>query len=199
MATIENIQKLRQMTGAGIVECKKALQESNNDLEKAVEVLRKKGLALAAKKAARTTSEGIISAYIHAGGKLGVLLELNCETDFVARTEEFQNLAKEIAMQIAAANPFWIKKEDVPEEVLAKECEIYRQQLKDEKKPDAVIEKILPGKLEKFYSQVCLMEQPYIRDTSGKIKVKDIITEAIAKIGENITVKRFVRFRLGEE
>ncbi len=199
MATIENVQKLRQSTGASIIECKKALVETNNDFEKAVDILRKKGLAQAAKKSSRATSEGLVSSYIHAGGKLGVLVEVNCETDFVARNEEFQNLVKEIAMQIAAANPLWIKREDVPEEIIEKEKEIYRQQLKDEKKPDAVIEKILPGKLDKFYSQVCLLEQPHMRDTSGKVRVKDIITEAIAKIGENIVVRKFARFRLGEE
>lgn len=199
MATIENIQKLRQITGASIVECKKALQETNNDLEKAVDLLRKKGLAIAAKKSSRTTKEGLISSYIHAGGKLGVLIEVNCETDFVARNEEFQKLVKEIAMQIAAANPLWIKKEDVPAEMIEKEREIYRQQLREEKKPENVIEKILPGKLDKFYSQFCLLEQPYIRDASGKTKVGDLITEAIAKMGENIVIKRFARFHLGEE
>ncbi len=197
--SVENIQKLRSMTGAGIVDCKKALAEADNNIDKAVELLRKKGLALAAKKSSRATSQGLIESYIHAGGKLGVLVEVNCETDFVARTPEFQTLVKEIAMQIAAASPMWIKREDVPEEVVNKEKEIYRQQLKDEKKPDNVIEKIIPGKLDKFYSQVCLLEQPHIRDASGKTKVKDIITEAVAKIGENIVVKRFARFRLGEE
>jgi len=196
---LENIQKLRSMTGAGIVDCKKALSETGNNIEKAVEILRKKGLALAAKKSTRTTSQGLIDAYIHAGGKLGVLVEVNCETDFVARTPEFQTLVREIAMQIAAASPVWIKKEDVPEDVINKEKEIYRQQLKDEKKPDNVIEKIIPGKLEKFYSQVCLLEQPHIRDASGKTRVKDLITEAVAKIGENIVVRKFARFRLGEE
>ncbi len=199
MATIENIQKLRQLTGAGIVECKKVLQETRNDIEKAVELLRKKGLALADRKSSRTTKEGLISSYIHVGCKLGVLVEVNCETDFVARNEDFQKLVKEIAMQIAASNPLWIKKDDVPEEMVEKEREIYRQQLKDEKKPENVIEKILPGKLDKFYSQFCLLEQPYIRDASGKKKVGDLITEAIAKTGENIVIKKFARFHLGEE
>lgn len=199
MSNLENIQKLRSMTGSGIVDCKKALHEAGDDIVKAVEILRKKGLATAVKKSVRATGQGIVESYIHAGGKLGVLVEVNCETDFVARLPEFQALVKEIAMQIAAANPLWIKREDVPEEVVEKEREIYRHQLKEEKKPDAVIEKILPGKLDKFYSQVCLLEQPHIREASGKTKVKDLITAAVAKLGENIVVKKFARFRLGEE
>ncbi|MBN1622638.1 MAG: translation elongation factor Ts [Endomicrobiales bacterium] len=197
--TTELIQKLRSMTGAGMMDCKKALVESSDDIDKAVQLLREKGIATAVKKAARTAKEGLISSYIHAGGKLGVLLELNCETDFVARTDDFKNLCKELSMQIAAANPLYIKREDIPEEVIEKEKEIYKKQLKDEGKPDKVIDKIVVGKLEKFYTQVCLLDQPYIRDTSGKEKIKDLLTNSIAKIGENILIRRFARFRVGEE
>lgn len=195
----EQIQKLRSMTGAGILDCKTALVHAKDDIDKAIQYLREKGMASAVKKAERSAKEGIVASYIHAGGKLGVLVEINCETDFVARTEDFQNLAKEISMQIAAANPLYIKREDIPVEVLDKEKEIYRAQLKDEKKPSNVIEKILEGKLEKFYTQVCLIDQPYIRDTSGKEKVKDLLNSAVGKIGENIAIKRFARFRVGEE
>jgi elongation factor Ts len=199
MASTELIQKLRVMTGAGISDCKKALDESKDDIENAVKYLREKGIATAVKKATRTAKEGLVVSYIHAGGKLGVLLEINCETDFVARTEDFQNLTKEIAMQVAAANPLYVKREDIPAEVVEKEKEIYRVQMKDEKKPANVLEKIIDGKLEKFYSQVCLMEQPYMRDPAGKEKVSELVTNAVAKIGENIVVKRFARFRVGEE
>lgn len=197
--TSEQIQKLRVMTGAGMMDCKKALLENGDDIDKAVTYLREKGIATAVKKADRAANQGLVGSYIHAGGKLGVLVEVNCETDFVARTEEFQNLVKELCMQVAAANPLYVKKEDVPEEVLEKEKEIYKVQLKEEKKPDNVIEKIVLGKLEKFYTQVCLLEQPYIRDSSGKEKVRDLITASVAKIGENIQVRRFARFRVGEE
>jgi elongation factor Ts len=187
------------MTGAGIMDCKTALSETNDDLDKAVQYLREKGIASAVKKAERTAKHGLVSSYIHAGGKLGVLVEVNCETDFVARTEDFQNLVKEISMQIAAANPLYVKKEDVPAEVIEKEKEIYRAQLKEEGKPENVWEKIVLGKVEKFYTQVCLLEQPYIRDSSGKEKVKDLLTNSVAKIGENIVVRRFARFVLGGE
>jgi len=197
--TTELIQKLRQQTGAGMMDCKKALVKADGDMEKAIQILREEGLLVAAKKAVRPATEGIIASYIHAGGKVGVLLELNCETDFVARTDEFNNLAKEILLQIAAMSPQWIKREDVPADIVEKEKEIYRAQLKKEKKPENVWEKIIVGKLEKFYAQVCLLEQAYIRDTSGKQKIADIIKEAIAKLGENIVVRRFARFRLGEE
>ena len=197
--TPELISKLRSMTGAGILDCKAALVEAKDDLEKAIQYLREKGIASAVKKAERAASQGLVASYIHAGGKLGVLLEVNCETDFVARTDDFQNLVKELSMQVAAANPLYVKREDVPNEVTDKEKEIYKVQLKEEGKPEKVWDKILEGKLEKFYSQVCLLDQPYIRDTSGKEKVKDIVTNAIAKIGENIVVKRFARFRVGEE
>lgn len=195
----EQISKLRSMTGAGIMDCKAALQQSNDDLDKAIQYLREKGMASAVKKAERAANQGLITSYIHAGGKLGVLVEVNCETDFVARTEDFQNLVKEVAMQVAAANPLYVKREDVPQEVVDKEKEIYKVQLKEEGKPEKVWDKILEGKLDKFYSQVCLLDQPYIRDTSGKEKIKDIVTAAVAKIGENIVVRRFSRFRIGEE
>lgn len=198
-STTELIQKLRSMTGAGIVDCRNALTESKEDLDKAVQYLREKGIASAVKKAERKAKEGLVVSYIHAGGKLGVLVEVNCETDFVARTEDFQNLVKEIAMQVAAANPLYVTREQVPADLIEKEKEIYKVQLKEEKKPEAVIEKIILGKLDKFYTQVCLMDQPYIRDSSGKEKVKDLVTNAVAKIGENIVVRRFARFRVGEE
>lgn len=193
------IQKLRSMTGAGIMDCKAALNESNDDIEKAIQYLREKGIASAVKKAERAAKQGLVSSYIHAGGKLGVLVEVNCETDFVARTEDFQALVKELSMQIAAANPLYVNREDIPQEVIDKEKEIYKVQLKEEGKPENVIGKIVEGKLEKFYTQVCLLDQPYIRDSSGKEKIKDILTNAIAKIGENIVVRRFARFRVGEE
>ncbi|OGS19084.1 MAG: translation elongation factor Ts [Elusimicrobia bacterium RIFOXYA2_FULL_50_26] len=197
--TSEQIQKLRAMTGAGMMDCKNALVDAKDDIDKAVQILREKGIATAVKKAVRTANQGLVASYIHAGGKLGVLVEVNCETDFVARTEDFQALVKELSMQIAAANPLYVKREDIPAEVIEKEKEIYRAQLAQEGKPENVMEKIISGKLEKFYSQVCLIEQPYIRDTSGKEKVKDILNAAIAKTGENMVIRRFVRFRVGEE
>ena len=197
--TTELIQKLREMTGTGMMDCKKALIECGDDIEKAVTYLREKGIATAVKKADRAANQGLVGSYIHLGGKLGVLIEVNCETDFVARTDEFQNFVKELAMQIAAANPLYVKREEVPGEVLEKEKEIYKAQLKEEKKPENVMEKIIVGKLEKFYAQVCLLDQPYVRDATGKEKVKDLITATISKTGENIVVRRFSRFRVGEE
>ena len=195
------IQKLRSMTGAGMMDCKNALVESKDDLDKAVQYLREKGIATAVKKASRTAKEGLVVSYIHAGGKLGVLLEINCETDFVARTEDFLNLTRELSMQIAAANPLYVTREEVPQEVIEKEKEIYKNQMAEEGKPKPanVVEKIVEGKLEKFYSQVVLLDQPYVRDAAGKEKVKDIITNTVAKTGENIVVRRFSRFRVGEE
>ncbi len=195
--TIEMIKELRERTGAGVMEAKKALEEANGDMEKAVTILREKGVIKAAKKAGRVAKEGIIEAYIHTGDKLGVLVEVNCETDFVARTEEFRKLAKDIALQIAGMNPQYVSKEDIPSEVIEKEKEIYRTQLKNEGKPEHVMEKIIEGKLEKFYEEVCLLEQPFVRNP--EIKVKDLITEAISKLGENIVVRRFARFVVGEE
>ncbi|MCX5778350.1 MAG: translation elongation factor Ts [Elusimicrobia bacterium] len=198
-SSAELIQKLRSMTGAGILDCKAALDTSKDDLEKAVQYLREKGIASAVKKAERAAKQGLVTSYIHAGGLLGVLVEVNCETDFVARTDDFQNLVKQIAMQVAAANPLYVQRTDIPQEVIDKEREIYKVQLKEEGKPEQVWPKIMDGKLEKYYSQVCLIDQPHIRDAAGKEKIKDLITNAIAKIGENIVVRRFSRFRVGEE
>jgi len=192
----EAIKELRERTGAGIMDCKAALVESGGDVEKAVEFMRKKGLAKATKKAGRITAEGIITAYIHAGSKLGVLLELNCETDFVARTQDFQDLAKELSMHIAAMNPLYVSREDVPQEVLDKEKEILQAEAISSGKPEKVIEKIVAGRLEKFFSETCLLEQAYARNSD--LTVKELITEAIAKLGENIAVRRFERYQLNE-
>jgi elongation factor Ts len=188
------VKELREKTGAGMMECKKALEESAGDFNKAIEYLRQKGLATAQKKAGRTATEGIITSYIHMD-KIGVLLELNCETDFVARNEEFRQLAKDIAMHIAAANPQYISKEDVPQEIIEKEKEIYKAQITGNKPPQ-VVEKIIEGKLEKFFEDMCLLNQPFIREPEKKIK--DLITEKIAKFGENIVIRRFVRFQVGQ-
>jgi elongation factor Ts len=194
--TTELIKKLREKTGAGIMDCKAALKESDGDLEKAVDVLRKKGIASADKKSGRATSDGLIHAYIHAGGKLGVLVEVNCETDFVARTDEFNDFVHDVAMHIAAAEPRYISQEDVTEQDLAREREIYIEQAKAEGKPDHIAEKIVDGKMKKFYSQVCLLEQPYVKDQDKTVAT--LLKEAIAKFGENIQVARFTRFKLGE-
>lgn len=197
MITAELVKELRERTGAGMMDCKKALIEAGGDIEKAIVYLRERGLAAAAKKAGRATKEGRIEAYIHPGAKLGVLVEVNCETDFVANTDEYKHLCRELAMQVAASNPKYIRREDVPEEEVEKEAAILRNQALAEGKPEKVIEKIVSGRLEKFYQEVCLLEQPYIRDAEKT--VKDLINEYIAKLGENIVVRRFVRFRLGEE
>ena len=194
--SMAQIKELRERTGAGIMDCKHALEASDGDMEKAIEWLRKKGMAKAQKRAGRVASEGLVHAYIHAGGKIGVLVEVNCETDFVARTEDFQKFVKEIAMQIAATNPLVVKKEDLSPQILEKEKEIYRQQAISSGKPERVIERIVEGKLEKFFEEACLLEQPYIRDDS--IKVKDLLNELVAKTGEKILIRRFVRFQLGE-
>jgi elongation factor Ts len=191
------VKQLRDLTGAGMMECKAALQEANGDLEEARTILRKRGLASAAKKSGRSTSEGQIGSYIHAGGKIGVLVELNCESDFVARTEDFQTLLKEIGLQIAAASPQYARREDVPAEVLDREREIYRAQMKDSGKPVPVIDKIVEGKLGAYYEQIVLVDQPSIRDP--KTTVGQLIQTAIAKLGENISVARFVRFKVGED
>ena len=193
----ELIKKLREQTGAGIIDCQKALKESNDDLAGAIDYLRKKGISKAAAKSERVANQGIIESYIHLGGKIGVLLELNCETDFVARTDEFKKLAHDIAMHIAAMSPLCVARENLDQKLIEKEKEIYKEQLRQEKKPDNMIEKIAEGKIEKYYAQVCLLEQPYIKDQTKNIK--GIITDAVAKIGENIQVKRFVRFMLGEK
>ncbi len=194
---MDKIKELKEATGAGVADCKSALEDAKGDFEKAVEILRKKGIAKAEKKLSRTAKEGIIESYIHIGNRIGVLVELNCETDFVARNEEFKKLAHEIAMQIAAMAPRWVKREDVPEDVLKKEYEIYFEQSKAEGKPDNVAEKIAKGKIEKFIEENCLYEQTWVRD--GKTKIQDLIKLAISKFGENISVRRFSRFEIGKE
>jgi elongation factor Ts len=194
---MEKVKELKEITGAGFADCRKALAEANGDMEKAIEILRKRGLAKAEKKLAREAKEGIIDAYIHIGGRIGVLVEVNCETDFVARNEEFKKFVHEIAMQIAAMSPRWIKREDVPEEIVRREFEIYFEQSKAEGKPDHIAEKIAKGKLEKFFEENCLYEQIWIRD--GKSKIEDLIKSMIAKFGENISVRRFARFEIGKE
>lgn len=198
MATVTHdmVKELREKTGAGIMDCKKALSDAGGDMEKAVDLLRQKGLAIAAKKSSREAREGIIGSYIHAGGKIGVLVEVNCETDFVARNPEFQELVKDIAMQIAWSNPPYLRREDVPETVIDREREIYRGQARESGKPEHVIEKIVEGKMEKFFNDSCLLEQPFIKDSS--LTLNDLIGQKIAKIGENIIVKRFTRYQLGE-
>ncbi len=193
----KEVKELRERTGAGIMDCKAALKEADGDIEKAIEILKKKGIAKAAKKAGREASEGLIGSYIHHGGKIGVLIEVNCETDFVAKTDDFKNLVNELAMQVAASNPLYVKREDVPQDVIEKEREVYKTQALESGKPEKIVEKIVDGKMEKFYKEICLLEQPYIRDDNKTIQ--DLLNEAIAKLGENIVVKRFVRFALGEK
>jgi len=194
--TAARVKQLRDLTGAGMMECKAALTEAKGDMDEANTILRKRGLAQATKKAGRSTNEGLIGSYIHMGGKIGVLVEINCESDFVARTEDFQNMAREIAMHIAAANPLYVRREDVPADVLERERSIYRAQMDGQNKPPQVIEKIVEGKLNSFYEQVCLLDQPSIRDP--KVTIAQLVQSAIAKLGENIGVPRFVRFKLGE-
>lgn len=194
--TADQVKKLRDATGAGMMECKAALTEAHGNMEEATTILRKRGLAMATKKSGRSTNEGLIGSYIHMGGKIGVLVEVNCESDFVARTEDFQSLAREIAMHIAAANPQYVRREDVPGDVLERERAIYRAQMEGQNKPPQVIEKIVEGKLHSFYEQVCLLEQPSIRDP--KVTIGQSVQAAIAKMGENISIPRFVRFKLGE-
>ena len=197
--TGEMVARLREKTSCGMMDCKQALIETDGDEEKAVAKLREKGIATALKKSSRTAKEGLIFSYIHPGSKLGVLLELNCETDFVAKTEDFQNLGKEISMQIAAVAPLVLGIENIPADELSKEKEILKAQALKEGKPEKILEKIITGRLDKFYERICLLEQLYIRDTSGKKKVRELITDAVAKLGENISVKRFARFKIGEE
>ena len=192
------VRELRDRTGAGVMDCKEVLQEAKGSLDGAVEYLRKKGLAAAAKRAHREAREGLVGAYVHSGAKLGVLVEVNCETDFVAKTDAFQDLVKDLGMQVAAANPSYVSRDDVPPDVVEKEREIYRGQLADQKKPPHVIDKIIEGKLEKFYTEQCLLEQPFIKDASGKTKVKDLVDGVNARTRERIAVKRFARFQVGE-
>ena len=200
MATMEIsaalVKQLRDKTGAGMMECKAALTEANGNMDEAMTLLRKRGLAQAAKRAGRATAQGAIGSYIHMGGKIGVLVEVNCESDFVARTDDFNNLVKDVAMHIAAAAPRWVRREDVPAEEVEKERAIYRAQMEKEGKPANVLEKIIEGKLGSFYSQFVLLDQPYIRD--DKVSVSQLVAQASAKTGENIQVSRFVRFRVGE-
>ncbi len=196
MITAEMVKELREKTGAGMMDCKKALEDAGGDMDKAIELLRERGLAKAAKKASRVAAEGIVESYIHGNGRIGVLVEINCETDFVARNEEFRQFAKDIAMQIAAANPKYVSIEEVPLDVIEKEKAILRQQALNEGKPENVVDRIVEGRLEKFFEEVCLLEQPWIKNPD--MKIKDLLTEKIAKIGENIVIRRFARFERGE-
>jgi elongation factor Ts len=190
------VKELREKTGAGMMDCKKALAETGGDVQGAIDYLRQKGLAAAAKKADRVAADGAVGAYVHPGGKIGVLVELNCETDFVARTAEFQTLLKDIAMQVAAANPRYLRREEVPAAELDKEKTIYRQQALETGKPEKVVDKIVEGKIERFYSEACLLEQAFIKDPDKK--VADIVNESIGRLGENIQIRRFSRYHLGE-
>ncbi len=190
------VRELREKTGAGMMDCKKALAETEGNFEKAVDYLRQKGLATAAKRAGRVASEGRVGSYIHAGGKIGVMVEVNCETDFVAKTDDFQAFAKDVAMQIAASNPLCVRREEIPPQVLEKEREIYRLQAREAGKPEKIIEKIVDGKLEKYYSEACLMEQVFVKNTD--ITIQDLLNELIGKLGEKIEVRRFARFQVGE-
>ena len=193
------VKELRDRTGAGVMDCKEALEETRGNLEAAIEYLRKRGLAQAARRAHREAKEGVVGAYIHhPGAKLGVLVEVNCETDFVAKTDAFQALAKDLLMQIAAANPAYVAREDVPPAVVEREREVYRAQLADQKKPPQIIDKIVEGKLEKFFGEQCLLEQPFVKDASGKTRVRDLVDGVNAKTGERVVVKRFARFLVGE-
>jgi len=194
--TAEMVKELRTITGAGMMDCKKALLETGGDKEKAINFLREKGLAKAAKRAGKIAAQGIVDSYIHLGGKVGVMVEVNCETDFVARNEEFKAFARDICLQVAATNPAYLSREDVPEEVIENEKEILRRQAANEGKPEKIIDKIVSGRLEKFFQENCLLEQPFIKDQDKAIK--DLLAEKIAKIGENIIIRRFVRFEMGE-
>ncbi len=195
--TAEMVKELRTATGAGVLDCKKALAEADGDFEVAVEILRKQGLSTAAKKSSRTTNEGLVGSYIHFSGKVAALVELNCESDFVARTEQFQDLARDLAMQVVASRPLFVSREDVPEELLEKEKSIYREQVADSGKPADIVERIVDGKVDKWYEEVCLMEQPFLKD--GDQKVQDVIVDTIASLGENIRVGKFTRVEVGAE
>lgn len=193
--TSQMVKELRDKTNAGMMDCKKALQENDGDMEKAVDFLRQKGLAVAAKRADRATSEGIIETYIHAGGKLGAMVEVGCETDFVAKTDAFITFAKDIAMHVAAANPIGLRREEIPAEVLEREKAIYVQQALDSGKPENIVEKIVAGKMDKYYGEICLLEQKFVKDPD--LSIQDMINEIVAAMGENITIKRFARFAVG--
>ena len=192
---LDAIKKLRDKTNAGVVDCKKALKESGGDIEKAIEILRKQGVSMASKKAGRAAKEGRIESYIHLGGKIGVLVEVSCESDFVARNDDFKTFVRDIAMQVAASSPLYVRKEDVTETAIKKEMDIIKAQVAG--KPEGAVQKIVEGKLAKFYEETCLLEQPFIKDTN--LKVRDVLTSMIAKIGENIIIRRFVRYQAGEE
>jgi len=196
MITAQNVKELRERTGAGMMDCKKALTETEGNLDKAIDLLREKGLAAAAKKANRIAAEGVVESYIHAGGRIGVLLELNCETDFVAKTEPFKALAKDIAMQVAANNPQFVSRDQVPAEIVEHEKEVLRAQALNEGKPANIVEKMIIGRVDKFYKEICLLEQPFIKDPDQTIL--ELINAMIAKIGENVSIRRFTRFQLGE-
>jgi elongation factor Ts len=194
--TAAQVSELRKVTGAGLMDCKKALAETGGDHEKAVDYLRKKGLAAASKKSGRAATEGIVGSYIHAGGKIGVLVEVNCETDFVAKNENFQAFVKDVAMHIAAAGPLYVRREEVPEELIEREKEIYRAKARETGKPENIIEKIIEGQVNKFFADICLMEQAFVKDPDKSIQT--VVNETIATIGENISIRRFTRFVLGE-
>ncbi|NMB36206.1 MAG: translation elongation factor Ts [Firmicutes bacterium] len=196
MITAEMVQKLRTLTGAGMMDCKKALVEAGGDQDKAVNLLREKGLASAAKRSGRIAAQGVVDSYIHLGGKVGVLIEVNCETDFVARNEEFKDFVRDICLQVAATNPLYLSRENVPAEIIEQEKEILGKQALREGKPEKIVEKIIVGRLDKFFQENCLLEQPFIKD--DKMTVQELLTEAMAKIGENIIIRRFVRFEMGE-
>ena len=193
--TSQMVKELRDKTNAGMMDCKKALGETDGDMEKAIDLLRQKGIAVAQKRAGRTTSEGVIQTYIHAGGKLGVMLEVGCETDFVAKTDDFQSFAKDVAMHVAAMSPVAVKREDVPEDLVAREAEIYKNQAIESGKPEEIAEKMVSGKLDKFFSEISLMEQKFVKNPD--LTIQDLLNDLIAKMGENISIKRFVRFQVG--
>ena len=195
--TSQMVKELRDKTNAGMMDCKKALGETEGDMEKAIDLLRQKGLAVARKRAGRSTSEGVIHTYIHAGGKLGVMVEVNCETDFVAKTDDFQNFSREVAMHVAAMNPIAVRREDIPEDQVAREAEIYKKQAMDSGKPENIAEKMVTGKLDKFFTEVSLMEQKFIKNPD--LSIQDLLNDLIAKMGENITIKRFARFQVGTD
>lgn len=196
MVTAEMVKQLRERTGAGMMDCKKVLTETDGNIEKAIDLLREKGLAAAAKKASRVASEGVVESYIHGGGRIGVLVEINCETDFVAKTDDFKTLARDVALHIAASNPQYLNKEEVPATIVEHEKEVLKAQALNEGKPEKIIEKMVEGRIEKFYKEICLLEQPFVKDPDKT--VSQMITESIAKIGENISIRRFVRYQLGE-
>jgi len=193
--TSQMVKDLRDKTGAGMMDCKKALSENDGDMEKAIDFLRQKGLAVAAKRAGRATSEGVIESYIHAGGKLGVMVELNCETDFVAKTDDFREFARDVAMHVAAANPVSLSRDDVPAEIVERERQIYVQQALDSGKPENIVEKMVAGKIDRFLSEICLLEQQFVKNPEKSIQ--DMLTELIGKMGENVSIRRFVRFQVG--